>query len=201
MIVRSATRVLVVLAATAAWAQNPGTTPGAPILNLQGPPGPVGRRGAVANKAAAADPQGLFAMRERVADMEGTLTRMRGVLKKMHTNAAQSKPMDSLTQANLDLWELMVGQLDKDLLQLRLTLTAREDLEARRAALYRQADAKNAAAVQAARAAQEARFAEAARNASGATGPTTGQSASPAAQTAPAQPSGAPATNNSASPN
>jgi hypothetical protein len=71
---------------------------------------------------------------------------MREVLKQMHARAAKSTAPDSLTKANLDMWELMVGQLDKELQQLRQTLAAREDLEARRAALYRQADAKAEAA-------------------------------------------------------
>ena len=136
MIFRSATRVVVVLAASAALAQSaqPGTTPGAPILNRQGP---TGRRAPVGNKAA--EPQGLAAMRERVQEMESTLSQMRLLLKQMH---AKSKAADSLAKTNLDMWELMVGSLDKELQQMRLTLAAREDLEARRAALYRQADAK-----------------------------------------------------------
>ena len=84
-------------------------------------------------------------MRERVQDMESTLSQMRVVLKQMHARAAKSKVTDSLTKANHDLWELMVGQLDKEFQQLRETLAAREDLEARRADLYKQADAKAAA--------------------------------------------------------
>ena len=198
MIFRSATRVVVVLAASAALAQSaqPGTTPGTPILNRQGP---TGRRPPVGNKTA--EPQGLAAMRERVRDMESTLSQMRVLLKQMH---AKSKATDSLAKANLDMWDLMVGNLDKELQQMRMTLAAREDLEARRAALYKQADAKTEAAAQAARAGQTPRFAQG--DATGtptpaATEQTTGQSAgrSPAAQ--PAQPSAAPPTNNSASPN
>ena len=204
MIFRSVTRVVVVLAATAALAQSaqPGTTPSEPILNRQGP---TGRRGPVANKTA--DPQGLAAMREQIGDMESTLSQMRGVLRQMHAKATTSKGTDSLTKANLDMWELMVGHLDKELHQMRLTLAAREDWEARRAALYKQADAKAEAAAQAARASQAARFAQPERYTAGtptpaATGQATGQSAewSPAMQTAPAQPSAGPATNNSASP-
>ena len=198
MIFRSAIKVIVVLAATAALAQSgqPGTTPGAPILNRQGP---TGRRPPVGNKTA--EPQGLAAMRERVRDMESTLSQMRVLLKQMH---AKSKATDSLAKANLDMWDLMVGNLDKELQQMRLTLAAREDLEARRAALYKQADAKAEAEAQAARASQAARFAPAEKNTTGTPTPAaTGQSAepSPAAQTAPAQPSSAPPTNNSASPN
>ena len=195
MIFRSVTRVVVVLAAAAALAQSaqPGTTPSEPILNRQGP---TGRRAPVGNKAA--EPQGLAAMRERVQEMESTLSQMRLLLKQMH---AKSKAADSLAKTNLYMWELMVGNLDKEVQQMRLTLAAREDLEARRAALYKQADAKAEAEAQAARASQAA---PAEKNATGAaaTGPTTGQSAerNSVAQGAPAQPSAAPATNSSASP-
>jgi hypothetical protein len=196
----------VLFAATAALAQSaqPGTTPGAPILNRQGP---TARRGPVGNKTA--DPQGLVAMRERVEDMENTLSRMRVVLRQMQAKAAKSNAPDSLSKANLDMWGLMVGHLDKELQQMRVTLAAREDLETRRAALYRQADAKAQAEAQAAQASQAERFAQAEKNATRTPTPTateqaTGQSAerSPATQTAPAQPSAAPApaTNNSASP-
>jgi hypothetical protein len=105
MTFRIATRVTVVLAATAALAQSaqPGTTPGAPILNRQSL---AGRRGPVGNKTA--DPQGLAAMRERVKDMESTLSQMRVVLKQMNAKAAKSKATDSLTKANLGMLELRV---------------------------------------------------------------------------------------------
>lgn len=203
-----AVSMVLVLAATAALAQiaSPGTTPGAPILSRQGL---AGRRGPVGSRSKTADPQGLGAMRERVQDMETMLSQMRVVLKQMQTKAAKSKSTNPVTKANLDMWELMVGHLDKELEQLRVTLAAREDLEARRAALFRQADAKAEAAAQAARAAQAAGMAQTEKNATGTptptsapTGQATGQSAqsSPAAQTAPAQPSAAP-TNNSAPPN
>ena len=202
-----AVSLVLVLAPTAALAQiaNPGTTPGAPILNRQSL---AGRRGAVGSKTA--DVQGLGAMRERVQDMESTLSQMRVVLKQMRAKAAKTKPTDPVIKANLDMWELMVGHLDKELEQLRMTLAAREDLEARRAALYRQADANAEAAAQAARAGQAARFAQndTEKNATATptptpapTGQATGQSAesSPAPQPAPAQPSAAP-TNNSVPP-
>jgi len=208
MTFRSAAGVIVVLAATAALAQNgqPGTTPVAPMLNQSAPipnrQSLAERRGSVGNRKA--DPQSLAVMRERVQDMESTISQMRGVLKEMHARAAKNKPTDSLAKANLDMWELMVGHLDKDLQQLRETLAAREDLEARRADLYRQADAKAAAAAQAGRAAQAARFSQPDKNATGTPTPaSSGQSTerSPVVQTAPAQPSVAPATNKAASPN
>ena len=206
----SGARVLVVFAATAALAQNaqPGTTPGAPMLK-QSPPFPnrqslAGRRGSAGNRTA--DPQGLAAMRDRVQGMESTISQMREVLKQMHARAAKSKAPDSLTKANLDMWELMVGQLDKEFQQLRQSLAAREDLELRRADLYKQADAKAAAAAEAARAAQAARFAEDQKNSAGTPTQTpapSGQSREPGpgAQTAPAQPSAAPPAKNPASPN
>lgn len=198
MIFRNTTRIVVFLAATAALAQSaqPGTTPGAPFLNRQGP---AGRRAPVGNKSP--EPQGLAAIRERVQDMESTLSQMHVLLKQMQ---AKSKATDSLAKANLDMWELMVGNLDKELQQMRLTLAAREDLEARRAALYKQADARAEAEAQAARASQAARSAQAEKNTTATPTPAaTGPSAerSPAMQTAPAQPSAAPPTNNSASPN
>jgi TolA-binding protein len=206
MFFRSSIIVLVVLAATAALAQsaNPGTTPGAPTLNR---PGLTPRRGQVGSRST--DAQGLVAMRQQVEDMQSTVSHMRGVLQQMQTKAAKNKPIDSLTKANLDMWELMVGHLDKELEQLRGTLAAREDLEARRAALYKQADAKAEAAAQAGRAAQAARFAEAQQNATGTGTPTPAPTPKPAAtgespESSPAPqpaPSAAPPTNSSASPN
>jgi len=193
MMFRSATGVILVLAATAVFGQSaqPGTTPGAPILNQQ--PGPAARKGPAENKTA--DPQGLPAMRKQVEDMESMLSQMRVVLKQMHANAGKAKVTDSLTKTNLDMWELMVGHLDKELQQLHAALAEREDLEVRRAQLYRQADAKAAAQAQAFRAAQAARFADAAQKANGTATPgpigESGEQAHPL-QTAPAQPSAAP---------
>ena len=188
----SATRVIVVFAATAALAQsaNPGATPGAAVLHRSGL---AARRAPVGSKTA--DPQALGAMRERIQDMETTLSKMREVLKQMHARAAKTKSTDSATTANLDMWELMVGHLDKELEQLRGTLAAREDLEARRAALYKQADAKVEAAAQAARAAQAAqaaRFAQAQQNATGTGTPTPAPTGQAPASSPAAQPSAAP---------
>jgi hypothetical protein len=190
MMFRNATRVIVVFAATAGLAQSgqPGTTPDAPILNRQAP---AGQRGPAGRKNT--DPQGLTAFRQQVEDMGKTLSQMHVMLKHMHAKAANSKPMDSLTKANLDMWDLMVGHLDKELEQMRVTLAQREDMETRRAALYKQADANAEARAQAFRAAQAARFA--AQSASGTPTPTAteqGAGQSQPAQTAPAQPSAAP---------
>jgi hypothetical protein len=77
----------------------------------------------------------------------------------MQDKAAASKTQDALAKANLDMWKLMVEHLDTELQQVKMAAAAREDLEARRAALYKQADAKTDAEAQAARAAQMAKFA------------------------------------------
>jgi ribulose bisphosphate carboxylase small subunit len=201
MILRSASGVILVLAATAVLAQSaqPGTAPSASIPRRQSP---VAQRGP--GGATSTDPLGLGAARENVQDMESTVSQMRVVLKQMHAKAAKNTATDSLTKANFEMWGLMVGELENQLQQLRETLAERENMEARRVDLYKQADAKIAARAQAARAAQAARFAEAANNATGTpTAAPTGQSAEqkPGAQTLPAQPSAAPSTNNSASPN
>ena len=205
MTFRNATRVVVVLAATAALAQSaqPGTTPGAPVLNRQAP---TPRRGPAANKPA--DTPGLTAMRDQLTDMESTLSKMQAALKQLHAQAAKSKTTDPLTKANLNMWDLMVGHLDKEVQQMRVTLAAREDLEVRRAALYKQADAKAEAEARAVRANQAARFDQAQKNATGtptppATEQATGQSAerTPAAQPGPSPSAASSSTNNSASPN
>jgi len=147
------------------------------------------------------DPLGLAAIREQVGDMEATLSRMREVLKQLHARAVKSESADSLSKANLDMWELMVGHLDKELEQLRETLASREDMEVRRVALYKQADAKAEAAAQAGRAAQAARFAEAQKNTTGTATSAGAEQTSVPSPAAPSQPSAVPPTNNAASPN
>lgn len=177
---RNATRAIVILAVTTAMAQG---TPAAPTV----PGGPevmqrkgfASRRGPVSNRT-----RGLSTptpLRERVHDMENTLAQMHLVLKQMQGKAAKSKTKDSLAKANLDMWELMVGHMEKELQELKIAMAAHEDMEARRAALYKQADAKAAAEAQAARAAQAAKFADEAPKPAPA-GPGAGQS--PAGQTA-----------------
>ena len=192
---RNAFRVVVVLAATAGLAQSaqPGTTLGAPVLNRQGL---TARTSPAGNKSA--DPQGLAAMRERVEDMQSTLSQMRVVLRQMQTHATKSTATDSQAKANLDMWGLMVGHLDKELQQMRMTLAAREDLEARRAALHKQADAKTETAAQAARAGQAAQLSQAEKNTPGAPTPAAPEPA--AGQSAEGSPA-APTANNAASPN
>jgi hypothetical protein len=96
-----------------------------------------------------ANPQASAAMHQRLQDMESTLVKMHELLKQMRANAASSRSKDPSIKANLDMWGLMVGHLDKQFEELRLT-TGAQEFEARRAALYKQADAKSEAAARAA---------------------------------------------------
>ena len=190
---QNATRVIMALAVTTALAQGiPPATLGSPQAAVPGGNDVMQRQGYVGRRAPLAkQPRSVpvqTSLRERVQDMESTLTEMRLVLKKMHDNAAKSKTQDSLAKANLEMWELTVSHLDKELRELKIAMAAHEDMEARRAALYKQADAKTDA--------------EAAKFAAGAPAPAApGARQSPAGQTAPRQPSPAPAANNSPSPN
>jgi hypothetical protein len=77
---------------------------------------------------------------------------MNAVLSQMRKKTAASAK-DSMAKANLQMWELMVEQLDKQLKDLKLAEASRVELESRRAAMYKQADIKAQAA---ARAAQQA---------------------------------------------
>lgn len=88
-------------------------------------------------------------MRERVQDMQGTLAKMHAVLDQMRAKSAVTSK-DPLAKANLDMWELMVSHMDSELKDLRLAMVEREEWDARRAAMYKEADAKAQAEAQAA---------------------------------------------------
>jgi hypothetical protein len=176
IMLRIGAAAVVVLAATTAFAQTPTPVivPGGGPITTQGQmlPGRKGMSSLPRKPAGAA--QAPSSLPKRIEDMQGTLTQMHAVLKRMHANSAKSQTKDALTKANLDMWELLVGHLDKQLQELRLAQAAREDMEARRAALYKQADAKANA---------EARAAIAARGFGGAQASTpspTTQGAAPA---------------------
>lgn len=77
--------------------------------------------------------------RQHLQEMETTLNGMHALLKQMRAKAASSNSKDPIVKANLEMWELMLAHLDKQFDQLRIAALAREDLEARRAALYNQA--------------------------------------------------------------
>lgn len=157
---------------------------------------PFGRRMGSPGARRSGNPQAENPLRQRMVDLEGTVTQMQTVLKQMQAKAAKSTVKDSVAKTNLAMWQLMVGHLDKELQELRIAVAAREDMEARRAALYKQADQKAEAQAQAARAAQASKFDSKVEG----TAPAAQEAGqSPAAPTTPGQPS-APA-NNSPSPN
>lgn len=89
-------------------------------------------------------------LHDRVRDMDSTLAKMHVVLRQMRAKAAANS-RDPLAKANLDMWELLVGHLDKQLQELRTAMVIRDDMETRRAAMYKQAEAKADAAAEAAR--------------------------------------------------
>jgi hypothetical protein len=135
---------MVVFAVTSALAQS--TPPVGGPLTSQGR-AKVGRMGmysAGGSKATAAQTPAM--LHRRMEDMQSTLAKMHTVLKQMRAQAPKGGAKDPVAAANLDMWELMLSHLDKQLDELRATTLAREDLEARRAALYKQADAKAALA-------------------------------------------------------
>jgi L-lactate utilization protein LutC len=105
--------------------------------------------------------------RQRMEEMGSTLAKMHALLKQMQAKNSASASKDPAAKANLEMWGLMVADLDKQYEQLRAATLAREDMEARR-----EADEKAAAA---ARNAQQNLF-------PAKVGPAvTGQSSAPAA--------------------
>ena len=149
MMLRNFIAVLVIFAAATLWGQSSAgplaarRQPVAATSNAEGI--------AAANRARTVANQDL-------QERGNTLTKMHAVLKQMHANTSSAK--DPMAKANLDMWTLMVEQLDKQYEQLSLAARQRQDFEARRAALYKQADEK---------AAQEAKKAQAASTGSNAT--------------------------------
>jgi hypothetical protein len=144
---------IAILAATQAFAQAPvGATPSASAL-LGQRRSPAGKRPmSAAPGSQSSNVNSLAALHQRIEDMQGTLQTMHNLMVQMRAKATKSGTNDPLAKANLEMWKLMVSQLDKQLEELRQTAAAREDMEARRTALYRQADAKAAAEAQASRA-------------------------------------------------
>lgn len=169
MRVRNAAAAILVLSVATVWAQSTS-----PAVRLGSRAVPV--QATVGNKVAGA--QTPDALRQRMQDMESTLNKMHAVLKQMRARAASRK--DQATRDNLEMWELMVGQLDKQFDQLRVATLTREDLEARRAAMYQQAMARAAAARPGARGStpEQATAAAAQGTAAATTGPGTAGAAS-----------------------
>jgi hypothetical protein len=146
-VARAAAGILI-LSASTVWAQSTppvtasaGGRAGASRMVMAGPP---------SNKMTSVQ---AAVAQKRMQEMESTLKAMHLLLKQMRDKAAKSKSQDPFAKANLEMWQLMLGHLDQQFNQLRATTLAREDLNARRAALYKQAEAKAALEAEAARAA------------------------------------------------
>jgi hypothetical protein len=139
---RNSTVIVMVLTAATLWGQSSA--------------GPLAHRRQMV--AATSNAEGLAAAnRARAAanqnleELGKTLTKMQALIKEMRAKTNGAK--DPVAKANLEMWTLMLDQLDKQYEQLRVATLQRQDLEARRAALYKQADEK---AAEAAKRAKEA---------------------------------------------
>lgn len=134
------------LGATSVWAQSP-----APVTAPADKP-PVVARDANGVSPAMARPfpgkkagvQNQVPPRQRLQQMETTLESMHALLTQMQAKNASSKSKDPIAKANLEMWGLLLAHLDKEFHEMQVATAAREDLEARRASLYRQADIKAA---------------------------------------------------------
>jgi hypothetical protein len=89
---------------------------------------------------------------QQLQETEATLDKMHLLLKQLQASAAAKATKDPATKANIEMWGLMIEQLDKQLNQLKAAAREREALEARRNALYKQADEKAALAAKTAQA-------------------------------------------------
>jgi hypothetical protein len=190
MTLRSTAAAVLFLTATT-WAQS--VSPAAPAAS---PVATNSRKVAVTSNAAglAANARAQNSGRQRMDEMGNTLSKMHALLKQMQAKNSASATKDPTAKTNLEMWGLMLAELDKQYEQMRTATLAREDMESRRAAMYKQAEEKAAAA---ARNAQQNLFP--ARGGPGVAGPS---SAPAAAGTTPAAPaSTAPQAPASSSPN
>lgn len=176
---------MMLLAASAAWAQTASPSMASKAYS-RNPRAVMAKSNA---KGLAQSQEAQNAMRQQVEDMGTTLTKMHALLKDMQAKNKMSGTKDPMIKANLEMWGLMIQDLDKQFEQLRVSARSREEIEARRAALYRQAEAKAAAEAQGIQAPGFART-----PVTGAPGAEGAAPSTPATkQPAPAQPSAQPA--------
>lgn len=182
MSLRRAAGAFVVLAVTAVFAQEnapasaPAEAPAAASQPTQRPT--VMRRwgkNAMASRQPAAGPVNAASLQQRVQDMQATVDKMHEVLTRMQKKTAASAK-DPVAKANLQMWQLMVEQLDKQLQDLKLAEASRQEMEIRRQAMYKQAEVKSQAA---SRAGQQAMFSQ--QPTGTATTPPAAQTPAPAA--------------------
>jgi hypothetical protein len=163
--------ILLIVAATGVWAQT--AAPSRPLAGRQ--------RTVLATSTDAdsktAEMRAKAAVNQRVQEMETTLTKMHLLLKQMQASPAVKNSKDPMTKANLEMWGLMLQQLDKQFDQVKVAAREREDLEARRSAMYKQAQDK---------AAQSARNAQAQARANITAGQGSGANTAPQSGSQPA---------------
>jgi hypothetical protein len=133
MKLRSTIAAIAVFAATISWGQTAASSHSREVVAKSNAMG-------ITQNA-----QAQSAMRQRVQDMGNTLKKMHELLIQMQASATKSTTKDPVAKANLAMWSLMLSDLDKQYDQLLAAAHSREDLEARRAAMYKQAGAKAAA--------------------------------------------------------
>lgn len=142
---------IVVIAVTTGFAQEsapasaPAATPAADASQPLQRPTPVRRWSTSPMGKRQAGSVNAPSLQQRVQDLQATVDNMNAVLAKVRKKAAASAK-DSMAKSDLQMWELMVGQLDKQLKDLKQAEASRADMEARRAAMYKQADIKSQAA-------------------------------------------------------
>src|ERR1700741_5075102 len=121
MMLRNSAAVLVILAATGMWGQS-ALAPVAPT-----------RQSVVATSNAegvAAANRAKAMANQNIQEMGATITKMQGLLKQMRAHMSSAK--DPVEKANIEMWSLMLDQLDKQYEQMRVAARKREDMEARR---------------------------------------------------------------------
>jgi hypothetical protein len=139
--------ITLLLAATGAWAQSPAPAlslaPTPPVISPEPNIGTsiISTLGLNRNAGAA---QAELAPRQSLHEMESRLHGMHVQLKQMQAENVSNPSKCPTARANLEVWELLVSHLDMEF-QLQVATAAREDVKARRAALYNQAFSKAAA--------------------------------------------------------
>jgi hypothetical protein len=168
MTLRHGTAALAILLATTTWAQS-GRASAGPLASrrqtIMASSNTDGLAPAARNRTVAS---------QQMQEMGATLAKMHELLKGMRAKASANEK-DPMAKANLDMWSLMLQQLDKQYEELRLASRARQDLDARRNALYKQADEKGAAAAKAALEARAAAVRQAATSGKPAEAPSPNQ--------------------------
>lgn len=137
MRLRTITLGIALLSATVLWAQD--TASQAPVAGsaptLSPGTAPVSRaRNAFRNRtmmpaprrALSADP----AFAARLEDMQDTLTKLHALLKQMQSQAGSSK-RQTVAAENIQMWELLLGHLDRTLAQARMTAIQRSVMDQR----------------------------------------------------------------------